>query len=151
MARNKEGEDGSFQLWQHISVTHKAVGCWVNENAIQSPKNTVYFLKRGESVKKLGETVSVEICVTRNLGPLPLKQDLGKWNVWNLKPDKIKSEIRCTFLLVMIINYGSCSSKDVLDFPTPEIFQQRLDMLVIISCSARGYGQCYAENQIRNS
>lgn len=63
----------------------------------------------------------------------------------------IKSEIRCTFLPVMIINYRSYLSKDVLDFPPPEIFQQILDMLVIISCSARGYGQCYAENQIRNS
>lgn len=63
----------------------------------------------------------------------------------------IKSEIRRTFLQEMIINYRSCLSKDVLDFLQPEIFQQIQDMLEIISCSARGYRQCYAENQIRNS
>lgn len=50
----------------------------MNENAIRSPKNAVYFLEKGKSVKKLGETPSVEICVTRDLGPLPLKEDLGK-------------------------------------------------------------------------
>lgn len=63
----------------------------------------------------------------------------------------MKSAISCTFFLVMIINYRSWLSKDVLDFAPPEIFQQSLGMLVIISCSPRGYGQRYAENQIRNS
>ena len=112
----------------------------MNQNAIQSCKNTVYLLERRNSVKKLGETLSDEICVTRNLGPLPLKQDLGKLNIWNLKTDEIKSEIRHIFLPVMIISYRNCLSKDVSDFPPSEIFQQRLGMLVIISCQAEVMG-----------
>lgn len=77
MARNKEGEGASAQLWQYISVMHKAMRCLLNESVVQSPKSTANFLKGGEC-KKSGGAVSFEKWVKRNLGPPPLEQDLGK-------------------------------------------------------------------------
>lgn len=55
-----------------------------NENVIQTPKSTANFPKKGEC-RKCGGTFSFEKCVKRNLGALPLEQDLRKRNILNLK------------------------------------------------------------------